>query len=812
MEDLLKALRKNGLKISPKKCQLFRMELQYMGNIIFIKDRRVCVKPLHSRIEAIQKVKAPTTAKQCKSFAGMVNFVSIFCPELQRLLKPIYDLTRKGKQFVWEREQQEAFEEIKRRLQKAPVLHMPDRVGRFQLYSDTSKYVTGGALYQIQNGKPKLIAYSSKRLPEAAHNYSIKELEMCGLAINIASFVHLLRKVDFDAIVDHLAITQIMRSKVELATNRIKRLLEVLSTYSFNLYYIKGKDRVLSDFLSRQDPGDEDTKEIIPILFNMKTVLQDKYCNNNNDKKVDRYMVQTRLQTKASGVELPEVHGSSKRLDPHRIPERQIPPIARLEIDKKPRIGQGRAGMRRKAPPLLDTRQGTSVSKPIVISDEVESKKLKLTDDFPRKEILLPYLLPQTRPPPKPPDNILKKQELESSKIDIEENSPFQESIISEIYERPDKSYFQEPTELKDLIDTNNIVQRFLPKQTNIDKIFEIIKRKVLKGMHLPLTLKEIQSGYLSSLYFKDIYIYLAHNRLPSKKVAMQRVEMLAEKYILLDSLLFQLRTILGKDTALLAIPEVCVDKIITLYHSNLFAGHQGVIKTYLTISNRFYIPNLMHYLRSYIKGCHICQSNKKGRLPERQLQSRINLNYRPLSRLSMDLKVMPKSYRGDRYTLCVIDEVTNYIITAPVKKAKSEEVGEILINSVFSKYCVPDCIIMDLDSVFMSSLMAYLFKKLGIQIKTVAPYNHQSLQAEHGIKSLSNILIKHLTKSGDMWIDYLPFASLAQNMYNSPNLGNYSPYELVFRRKPKMLLELETDPNIKVAVTYKEYYKRLEQ
>ena len=113
LEDLLKALRKNGLKISPKKCQLFRTELQYMANTIFINKRSVCVKPLCSRLEAIQKVEAPTTAKQCKSFAGMVNFVSIFCPELQRLLKPIYDLMRKGRQFVWGKEQQEAFEEIK---------------------------------------------------------------------------------------------------------------------------------------------------------------------------------------------------------------------------------------------------------------------------------------------------------------------------------------------------------------------------------------------------------------------------------------------------------------------------------------------------------------------------------------------------------------------------------------------------------------------------------------------------------------------------------------------------------------------------
>ena len=116
LEDLLKALRKNGLKISPKKCQLFRTELQYMGNTIFIKERRVCVKPLHSCLEAIQKIRPPATAKQCKSIAGIVNFVSIFCPDLQKLLKPIYDLTRKGRQFVWGKEQQDAFEEIKHRL------------------------------------------------------------------------------------------------------------------------------------------------------------------------------------------------------------------------------------------------------------------------------------------------------------------------------------------------------------------------------------------------------------------------------------------------------------------------------------------------------------------------------------------------------------------------------------------------------------------------------------------------------------------------------------------------------------------------
>ena len=110
---------------------------------------------------------------------GMVNFLSLFRPELQKLIKLIYDLTRKGRLFIWGEEQQFAFEEIKSRLLKPPVLHLPHSKGRFHLYSNTSKFAMGRVLYQIQSGKPKLIAYANKRLPKAARNYFITEIEMC---------------------------------------------------------------------------------------------------------------------------------------------------------------------------------------------------------------------------------------------------------------------------------------------------------------------------------------------------------------------------------------------------------------------------------------------------------------------------------------------------------------------------------------------------------------------------------------------------------------------------------------------------------
>ena len=145
-----------------------------------------------------------------------------------------------------------------------------------------------------------------------------------------------------------------------------------------------------------------------------------------------------------------------------------------------------------------------------------------------------------------------------------------------------------------------------------------------------------------------------------------------------------------------MAIPEICADKIIELYHTSLFAGHQGVIKSYLTISDKFFIPNLMHYLRSFLSACHICQLFRNDKPPSRQLETRINLNYRPMSRLSMDLKVMPKLQKGHWYILGVIDEMTHYLITAHLDQARSEEVGEALIENVISRFGMPEYMIMD--------------------------------------------------------------------------------------------------------------------
>ena len=320
LEQLLKSMCKNGLRLSPKKCQLFKTNLIYMGNEFTITKRTMTITPLRSRTEAINKIPTPRTPKQCKSFCGVVNYLSLFCPDLQKLLKPIVELTRKGRPFIWGDAQEKAFREVKLRLKNPPVLHLPKADGRFLLYSDTSIEGTGSSLWQIQEGKPKLIGYASKTLPEACSRYSVTELEMTGLLVNMNLWKNLLKHREFDAAVDHAAVAQIMKAKTEPATTRIMRLLERLSAYSFNLYYVKGRDMILSDYLSRHRQKDLDLSELILISFcclkTYRSIIDDRVGE-------EVFCIKTRASAKASGETVGEVHGADKHLDPNYKPEHQ---------------------------------------------------------------------------------------------------------------------------------------------------------------------------------------------------------------------------------------------------------------------------------------------------------------------------------------------------------------------------------------------------------------------------------------------------------------------------------------------------------
>ena len=204
--------------------------------------------------------------------------------------------------FCWSEVHQKAFDEIKELLIKPPILHLPRPGGRFILYCDTSKTHTGSSLWQIQDGKPRLLGYASKSLLEACQNYSVTELEMTGLTINIHLWKHLLLRVEFDCAVDHRALPYIMKPKNLPATGRIIRLLEHLSGYCFNLYYVKGKDMILCDYLSRIAVDKGDPSEVIPISFKALTQYRLALDYVTESFMTTNFMVATRSGTSAAGT------------------------------------------------------------------------------------------------------------------------------------------------------------------------------------------------------------------------------------------------------------------------------------------------------------------------------------------------------------------------------------------------------------------------------------------------------------------------------------------------------------------------------
>ena len=334
-------------------------------------------------------------------------------------------------------------------------------------------------------------------------------MELCGLAINIASFAHLLKRVDFDVIVDHLALIHIIKSKAEPATTRIKRLLELISFYSFNLYYMKGKDMILSDFPSQQKNDDSDPSEIIPISFNAYDIMEENRDVDIHKKSEEKFLIQMHSQAKMSGTKLLEEHGVRKMLDPNLRPEKQHA-MPKKGITEKPHIGQGRAELRRKPEPdhIIHpsdvTRRISERSK--IVTGKTNSPQHTngmydrgINNDKSLPPDILLDLDPLHKPFPKQQNAVSPIKQNTGINSDIKENSPFQEGLISETIQRLDKSFFQNPKRLEDLINMGNLIHKFLPKQTDIDKILHIIQRKVLKGTHLPVEIKEIQAGYLHS-------------------------------------------------------------------------------------------------------------------------------------------------------------------------------------------------------------------------------------------------------------------------------------------------------------------------
>ena len=514
---------------------------------------------------------------------------------------------------------------------------------------------------------------------------------------------------------DHAAVAQIMKAKTEPATTRIMRLSDRLSAYSFNLYYIKGRDMILSDYLSRHRQKDLDPSELIPISFcclkTYRSIIDDRIGE-------EIFCIKTRASAKASGETVGEVHGADKPLDPNYKPEHQSKSKLRSVTGKsspekimRKLILQtpSRHTPRRLATPksvriqsevvsdmTVPDSNPTPIRTPIMVHGGTRPKTPVLVETHLAPSSRLPHthlqtLLPRRILSSTPSETngknmnihnkIIKEAEEKISGIDkkmqeLEEQNrkifhppPIEGidiggadglEILDPEIRIPTEEDFVLPPPLESLLDKARMAYKFLPKQGDINRLIAKINKKVLRDTNLCVNLRDLKAAYLTSPHFRDIYLYLLQNRMPLRKGAAKRLDQTARNYLILDGLLFKiLDNGEGILDTVLCIPTSKVHILLNAYHSSILGGHTGITMCYHTISQRFYCPNLAENLRAYITGCHVCQLFKKGKDFKRPYQKRINLNVPAMTKISMDIKQIPVN-KGYSHILVLLCEVTN--------------------------------------------------------------------------------------------------------------------------------------------------------
>ena len=832
LTDLFKALIRNGLKISPRKCKLFKTSLVYMGHQVSIIDGIPHITPVKSRVDAIVKLDPPKSPKNCKQFCGMVNYLSMFLKDLQTKLIPIYHLTKKGVPFHWGELQQKAFEQIKKDLTEAPVLAMPNSEGHMVIVSDTSKIACGSALYQEQKGRYRLIAYFSKKLPLSAQRYSISELELTGIYANVLAFKHLLRNVHFTLYCDHSALVHIMNGKKEPPTLRLKKLIENLSDFKFDIKFLRGKDMFVSDFLSRHPDSEESCNDpIIPVAFLMKEIELPQHSPKFLDWlnimldsremvaykespfkecKCERIMnmnepfqVLTRSMAKTVKADVPAIYPLK---GDHKKPE--MSQIGIIEVKDTEEVGQGEVQIVPNQQPDIEdnimaeidnTNIPDIVSRPVaqnvpkvnmtglqvppVLNEPIPMKPVKkATSVINYDPILTPVNIDVTLKGQLPPFDMEKSFDAIQTSV---EQYPDLESLF-----REDKPLFKPGTEI-------SLFMKHIPKQKELDKFVNYLKQRVIHDCKVPLSVKELKAEYHVDPYFKDIVKYLEKDYCRYVGKAQTVFKMQCEDYVLVNGVLFKIRygkEDKGEPSLVLCIPEKYIPTVLYQYHTPLLAGHPGVIKLYDTIKQRYYFPGMFNLVREFVECCLECQS-MKGKIDGPRIQyARIPLDTRTMARMSMDIKEMPESELGFRHILVCVCEFTNWMKTVPLADQKAQTIAMALYFKICCEYGTPKAIICDEAPAFQSVALQEYFKALNIQPIYISPMNHGSNRSERYIRTLNDIITKCLIGTGSKWPLYVPSATFAMNCQVSQVTG-FSPFQMVYNKQPPDKLSFDFDP-----------------
>lgn len=757
---LMNRLRAVNLKLQPDKCEFLRKEVAYLGHVIGEDG----VKPDPGKVKAIKEFPAPKNHKNIKQFLGLAGYYRRFIPNFSKLAKPLSDLLKKDKPFVWTTMQDKAFDTLRNALCTEPILQYPRFDEPFILTTDASGYAIGGVLSQGPIGKDLPVAYASRTLSGAELKYSTIEKECLAIVYLVSHFRHYLYGRPFTVITDHKPLVWL--DSIKDPSSRLWKWKLKLSEYEFNINYKPGKINNNADALSRNPPE----APAYPLTQNAPD-------SDSSDESLFTSPAKNQPPSPACARALPS-EGTGEIIEARELDEME--PI------------------RTASPPRLSPRE-PSVEEPsdeLTTSVEYPSSSETSEDEAMIQAENIEY--EALAPPRQTRLKILETRDTLSARRD---NIVIFVTIDGTAYDKGAKELCK-AGQFPDYGDLTYERARVINRGSYV-----VIALPVKLTHHTLITPENIKNC-LESL--RDVVQELG---LASLSVAQtDKFDDISWSYVIK-----KIKHYLEDRAISLTICKSLIEcppgarrvELIQEKHATPIGGHKGITKTYNRLRQNYFWPTMKKDIQNFIQTCRDCQIKKLTRVKTRQPMVITDTPGAAFDKVSMDIMgPLPLSPSGNLYILSLQDLLTKYAIGIPLKQADSQTIAKAFAENFICIYGAPRSLLTDQGANFYTAIirnLAKLFKIKHYRTTAYRPQSNGSIERSH--HSLTEYL-KMYTDATYNWDEHLHTAFFSYN--TSVHEGTqYAPYTLVFGRTPRLpssfpVLE-ETE-----EITYQDYLVEL--
>ena len=760
LEEALKRLKGAGLKLKPRKCELFKKELLYLG---FIVDG-AGVRCDPEKIATVKDWEQPRNLTEVRSFLGFAGYHRRFIKEYAEVAKPLSVLARKDEPFRWHGEQQVAFEELKTALCEAPVLGHPTPTGAFILDTDASAYGLGGVLSQIQEGEETVIAYASSTLSRTERNYCTTKRELLAVVKMAAKFRHYLWGRPCTVRTDHGSLRWLVNFKD--ANGMLARWLMKLNEYDFTIIHRPGAKHLNADALSRKCnncPREGCKGQYVqnPPVVGPQPEEAESVANEvaGDEKQIESVDTEHQSEFKAedeSEVQEPEMSGF-EMLHPvlEAVQTRgQVPRDQAERVkDNEKQIGS------------VDTEHQSEFK----AEDENEVREPEMTGF----ETLYPALeAVQTR------GQVLKDQAEEAEEsnpepTEVENGGPGQNGTATR---RPGLGGGPTP----------GVDDRGLKARLN--------ELKWLTGF----SLEDLRKAQEEDPCVGKVLKWREESEMAPDREALatcsDEIKALASRWKRLE-VKERLLTVTcltdGKEAVCTVLPRPLRKVVLYQLHNLKVTGHLGVAKTLKRVKARFYWPGVGADVARWCAKCAVCHKRKGGPPPAKHPMQTMPVGA-PFERIALDILDTHKpTSKGYRYILVVADYFTKWTDAFPLKRHTAEKVSELLMNRWVAYYGVPKQIHSDQGKEFEGTVFKALANMLGAAKIRTTPYHAQSDgMVERFNRTILGMLSAFVCEEGTNWDEQLPYVLLAYRSSVHASTGA-TPYSMLYGREANLPVDL---------------------